>query len=243
MDQRLGIMQGLKDAGLPLRRFLVGTGLCNLEETAVLTRAAADLGFAGALVVPPFYYRDPAPEGLIVYYDALVAKVNHAACAIYLYHIPQNTSVPLPIEVVTALHGHHPETIVGLKDSAGDLAYSRAIARALPTFDVFPSSETSLGSSREDGFAGVISGTTNITAEESQTAWQAPDTAAGKAALVKAGERRAALTRGGLIANVKSALADRYADPEWSRVIPPMRPITPHQAEALREALALLAEA
>jgi len=168
VEQRCAVMRGVAESGLPLERFMVGTGVCALEESVRLTRAACELGFAGALLLPPFYYPDATNDGLVAYVDELVRRVADARLALYLYHIPQNTKVAWPLEVVARLRDRHGSTLAGLKDSAGDLAYSRAVAQAIPDFDVFPSSEAALAHSRADGFAGCISATVNLTAPHAQ---------------------------------------------------------------------------
>ena len=43
-EQRLAVMRSIGEAGLPLNRFMVGTGVCALEDTVRLTHAAAELG-------------------------------------------------------------------------------------------------------------------------------------------------------------------------------------------------------
>ena len=113
--------------------------------------------------------------------------------------------------------------LAGLKDSAGDLAYARAVVAAVPGFDVFPSSEAALGAADADGFAGCISATVNLTARR------------GAGGLV--GARHAGRRGGGrarppscarssrahpLVAAVKAALAARYRDPAWARVCLPL---------------------
>ncbi len=236
--QRLAVMRSIGEAGLPLDRFMVGTGVCALEDTVKLTRAAAELGFAGALVLPPFFYPDVPADGLIAHIDEIVRRAAHPKLAIYLYHIPQNTGVPWPLEVVSELRRKHPTVLVGLKDSAGDLAYSRAVAKEIPGFDVFPSSEVALGNANADGFAGCISATTNLTAACAQTAWSAQGSEAGAAAVRKAGELRALIARYPLVASVKSALAATHHDDTWSRVALPLRPLSAAQSTALAEALA-----
>jgi 4-hydroxy-tetrahydrodipicolinate synthase len=55
--QRQRLMQAYAESGLPLERMLVGTGAAALDDAIALTRHAAALGFAGALVLPPFYYK------------------------------------------------------------------------------------------------------------------------------------------------------------------------------------------
>jgi len=235
--QRLAVMHSIGEAGLPLDRFMVGTGVCALEDTVKLTLAAAELGFAGALVLPPFYYPGVPDDGLIAYVDEIVRRAAHPKLSIYLYHIPQNTGVPWPLPMVSELRRRHPEVLVGLKDSAGDLAYSRAVAKEVPGFDVFPSSEASLGNATADGFAGCISATTNLTAPYAQAAWSAQGTEAGAAAVSKAGDLRGLIARYPLVASVKAALAAVYGDAEWSRVALPLQPLNSEQAAALAEAV------
>ncbi len=237
VEQRLAVMRTVADAGLPLKRFMVGTGLPALADTVRLTRAACELGYAGALVLPPFFYPDVPAAGLLAYVGELVERVDHPKLAIYLYHIPQNTKVPWPVEVVAQLRECHGATLAGLKDSAGDLAYARAVARAVADFDVFPSSEAALGTAAEDGFAGCISATANLTARSAQAAWIAQGTPAGAAAVKKATELRAIVSRHPLIAAVKASLAARYADDAWARVCLPLQPLAAGDAASLRRAL------
>jgi 4-hydroxy-tetrahydrodipicolinate synthase len=57
LEQRKRVMTAYRDAGLPLDRLMVGTGAASVADAIALTRHAAELGFAGALVLPPFYYK------------------------------------------------------------------------------------------------------------------------------------------------------------------------------------------
>lgn len=235
--QRLAVMQSVKDAGLPLERFMVGTGVCALDDSAVLTHAAAELGFAGALVLPPFFYPGPDGTALLAYVDALVARLKPGALALYLYHIPQNTNVPWPVETVAVLAQQHAGLLVGLKDSSGDLAYSRAVVKAVPGFDVFPSSEATLCDATQEGFAGCISATTNLTAGDAQIAWRLQGSDEGRTAVARAAAQRSVLAKDALVSSVKAALALRYDDPEWARTCPPLRARSPAQRQALASEL------
>jgi len=237
VEQRLDVMRRVADSSLPLDRFMVGTGVPALADTVRLTRAACELGFAGALVLPPFFYPQISDDGLVAYVEALARRVDHPRLAIYLYHIPQNTKVPWPVDVVVRLRERLGATLVGLKDSAGDLAYARAVAVAVNDFDVFPSSEAALGSAGADGFAGCISATANLTAPFAQAAWKEQGTPAGDAAVRKAADLRAIVSAHPLIAAVKAALARRYADPAWASVCLPLLPLAPEAAGRLDEAI------
>ena len=236
LRQRVAIMQAVKDAGMPLDRFMVGTGVCSLDESVALTQAACDLGFAGALVLPPFFYPGIEDQGLLGYVDALAGRLRTGALALYLYHIPQNTGVPWPVEVVAELARRH-SALRGLKDSSGDLAYSRAVVAAVPGFDVFPSSEATLCEARKDGFAGCISATTNLTGADSATAWRHQGTPDGRSAVERATAQRGILGRQALVASVKAALAALYRDEQWARTCPPLVPRSPDQQAALAQEL------
>ena len=64
LDERKGVMDAYKANGLPLDRLMVGTGAAAVSDAVALTRHAAELGFAGALVLPPFYYKGVPDDGL-----------------------------------------------------------------------------------------------------------------------------------------------------------------------------------
>ena len=233
LRQRLAIMAAVKDAGLPMERFMVGTGVCSLEETALLTQAAADLGFAGALVLPPFFYPGLDAAALLAYVDALVTRITPRSMALYLYHIPQNTGVPWPVEVVARLAETHAGLLRGIKDSSGDLAYSRAVVAAARDLAVFPSSEATLWEADRDGFAGCISATTNLTAADSQFAWTHQGSDAGRQAVQRATAARTILARQALVSSVKAALGVRYGDAQWGRTCLPLLPRNASETVAL----------
>ncbi len=46
---------------------MVGTGASATADAVALTRHAAELGFGGALVLPPFYYKGVPDDGLAAY--------------------------------------------------------------------------------------------------------------------------------------------------------------------------------
>jgi 4-hydroxy-tetrahydrodipicolinate synthase len=72
LEERKRVMDAYKAAGLPFDRMMVGTGAAATADAVALTRYAADLGFAGALVLPPFYYKGVPDEGLVAFIDTIV---------------------------------------------------------------------------------------------------------------------------------------------------------------------------
>jgi 4-hydroxy-tetrahydrodipicolinate synthase len=237
LAERLAAMRAVAEAGLPLDRFLVGTGAAALADAVALTSAARELGFAGALLLPPFYYKGIDDDSLTAYVETVIARVGPEDLRLYLYHFPQNSGVPYPPAVVERLHRAHPDQLLGVKDSSGDMAYARGLARALPDLDVFPSAEGALATAKEDGFAGCISATANITAEFAARGWQALGTPAGVKAIEEAAAIRAALAAVPVISAVKWALADLTGDAAWHRLAPPLRMLTPSEIGIVRERL------
>ena len=157
---------------------MVGTGAAALADAIALTRHAAELGFAGALVLPPFYYKGVPDDGLFAFSTALVEATADRPVPIYLYHFPANSGMPWPIALIRRLRDAFASRIVGLKDSSGDMAYAREAAALDPSFAVFPSTEAVLLEARAGAFAGCISATANLNADLCARAWRNGDQAA-----------------------------------------------------------------
>ncbi|WP_095200562.1 dihydrodipicolinate synthase family protein [Mesorhizobium carmichaelinearum] len=223
VEQRIAAMRAVAGSGLPLGRIMAGTGASALGDAVALTRAARDLGFAGALLLPPFYYKGIDAASLADHVGAVIAGAGPQGLKIYLYHIPQNTGVPFAADTVARLRDRFADIVVGLKDSSGDIAFSRDLAARFPGFDVFPSSEGSLAEWKLSRFAGCISATTNITGALSRIAWSDPEGEKGRQAVASAMAIRGVLAGFPLMASVKAALAAMTGDAGWERLMPPLR--------------------
>ena len=65
-----------------------GTGHCALTDSIEMTRAAVELGCAGVLMLPPFYYKGVSDEGLFRNFAEVIERVGDERLQLYLYHIP-----------------------------------------------------------------------------------------------------------------------------------------------------------
>jgi len=219
VDERKRLMTAYRDAGLPLHKLMVGTGAAAVADAVALTRHAAALGFGGALVLPPFYYKGVPDDGLVAYVDALVTATADTPIAIYLYHYPALSGLPWPVPLIRRLRERFGARITGLKDSSGDLGFSREAAKIAPDFDVFPSSEAALPEARDGGpFAGCISATANLNADLCARAYRQGD----RAALDSAVAIRGLFDGKPLVAGVKALLAHIHGDPALAKVKPPL---------------------
>src|SRR5262245_65820814 len=161
LEQRKGVMSAYKQAGLPLDRLMVGTGAAATADAVALTRHAAAFGFAGALLLPPFYYKGVPDDGLVAYIDTIVQATAAQPIPLYLYHFPQQSGLHWHVKLVRRLLDQFGARIVGLKDSSGDMAYAREAAAISKSLAVFPSTEAVLLEARSGAFAGCISATAN----------------------------------------------------------------------------------
>jgi 4-hydroxy-tetrahydrodipicolinate synthase len=218
LAERKAVMDAYKSNGLPLSRLMVGTGAAAVSDAVSLTRHAAELGFAGALVLPPFYYKGAPDDGLAAYIDTLVTATADKPIPIYLYHYPAMSGLPWHVALIQRLLESHPARIVGLKDSSGDMAYARAAAAISSDFDVFPSTEAALIEARDGAFAGCISATVNLDADLCARAWATGDAAALEAAVAI----RKLFEGKPLVSGVKALLAHIHGDPALARMKPPL---------------------
>jgi 4-hydroxy-tetrahydrodipicolinate synthase len=222
VDERKGVMNAYKANGLPLHRLMVGTGAAAVSDAVALTRHAAELGFGGALLLPPFYYKGVPDDGLVAYIDTLVKATERKPIPIYLYHFPAMSGLPWHVALIRRLLHSFSSRIVGLKDSSGDMAYARSAAAISKNFAVFPSTEAALLEARRGDFAGCISATANLNADLCARAWGQGDTGALDAAVAI----RKLFDGKPLVSGVKALLAHIHSDAGLARVRPPLAPFS-----------------
>jgi 4-hydroxy-tetrahydrodipicolinate synthase len=226
VEQRMGVMSAIADAGLPLDRLMVGTGAAAVGDAKRITAHAAELGFAGALVLPPFYYKGVSADGVLRYLDAIVRASD---IPLYLYHFPALSGVPYDLDLIGRILGAFGERVAGLKDSSGDLPYARAAAELSPTFRVFPSNEATLLEARKGAFAGCISATANLNADLCARAFHKGD----EAALATAVSIRQLFDGLPLVPGIKALLAHIHGDAGLAETMPPLAPFPPETLKAV----------
>ena len=140
--------EAYREAGLPLDRLMVGTGAASVADAVALTRHAAELGFAAALVLPPFYYKGVPDDGLVAYVETHRAGDGRQPDPDLSLSFPRAVRPALACQAGQAAAHDFGARIVGLKDSSGDMAYAREAATVAADFDVFPSTEAVLMEAR-----------------------------------------------------------------------------------------------
>lgn len=221
------------EGGIAPDRLIAGTGACAVGEAGSLTRHVAEVGGAGALLLPPFYYKAVSDDGLFAFVAGVIEACSGNVPPIVLYHIPPIAVVGWSHEVIGRLIDAFPGVIAGIKDSSGDPEHTLGLIAAFQDLAVFPGAEAYLVRALAAGAAGCISATANINAAGIAALirhWQDPDAEERQRAAMRVREVARA---SGMIPSVKAVLAARYRDDTWSNVRPPLMPLGEAQRRAL----------
>lgn len=240
VNERLSLTDALLEAGIPASRMMPGTGGCAISEAVTLTRHAVSNGAAGALMVPPFYYKGVSDDGLFAYYAEVIEQVADPRLKIYLYHIPQFTQVPISLNLIEKLRKRYPNTVVGAKDSSGDWANTQSMIDnfAKDGFDVFPASESLLTKGMQIGAAGCISATVNMNPAAIHAVYEGWNSPQGAQLQASVDVVRKIFQSVPMIPAMKDTVAEACGHDEWRMVRPPLTMLDNTTARSTRQALA-----
>jgi len=232
-NERQAVLETLVASGIPAEKLLPGTGAASIGDAVRLTKHAVGLGVRGVLLLPPFYYKGVSDDGLFAFVAEVIARVNDPRLSIYLYNFPQMSALAWSPNLIEKLLKKFPETVVGLKDSSGDVAYLNTLLDRFPGFAVFPASEALLFAALKRGAAGCISATANMNVGAISKLYETWKTAGAEELNKSVTAVRLLMQKVPAVAGVKAVLADRYKTQEWARVRPPLDPLTPAQQKEL----------
>ena len=223
VEEKIELLDRLVDSGVDPLRMMPGTGCCALTDSVRLTAHAVQLGCAGTLMLPPFYYKGVSDDGLFRSYAEIIERVGNSALRIYLYHIPPIAQVGLSLDLIERLIKSYPETVVGIKDSSGDWSNTESmLKREWDDFRIFCGSEAFLLQTMQGGGAGCISATANVNPaaiHELYTKWQSENAGELQQGLDNIRDQVMAYP---MIPALKSLVAHFTGQPEWAIVRPPL---------------------
>lgn len=109
-------LAAVKDAVGDRAKIVAGIGTNDTRTTVELAKQAEKIGADGLLLVSP-YYNKPGQRGMLGHFR----QVLHATSTpVMLYDVPGRTASPISLEVYQELA--KADTVVAVKDAAGDLA-------------------------------------------------------------------------------------------------------------------------
>jgi 4-hydroxy-tetrahydrodipicolinate synthase len=241
--ERRAILEAVIAGGVAADRLMPGTGSAAIPDTVELTRHALSLGVNRVVMLPPFYYKGVSDDGLFAAYSEVIQRIGDPRLKVVLYHIPQMSGIALSHALIGRLIAAYPQTVVGIKDSAGDFENMRAMVAAFPGFSVLAGADPLLLPLLEAGGAGCITATSNIVAKELATVVRLVGDAGRRAELDAAQARIVAYRTlsnqfGAQIPTIKAMIAAQSGAPQWANVRPPLVGLGAAQLAELGTALA-----
>ena len=234
VQERIALLEGLIARGIPASKMLPGTGTTAITDTVLLTKTAESMGCRGALLLPPFYYKNPSDDGLLAYFHEVAQRVG-GSIALYLYNFPQQSAIPFSVDFIARLLKANPGKFKGIKDSSGSyengLSYVENFAK--DGFEVYAGDDSLLKPLLEKGSAGCITAASNVNCAIGAQVYAGWNTAAGAAAQEILTATRKAVTSVPLIPGLKSLVARNNGDQRWTNIRPPHLPLTAAQQVAL----------
>ncbi|MGI6344198.1 MAG: dihydrodipicolinate synthase family protein [Bacillota bacterium] len=235
MDERMRMVEFVRQNTDPSKQIIAGTGCESTRETIRLTRFAASVGADAALVVNPNYYKGSMTEAALERFYLDLAEAS--PIPVMVYNMPRNTGINMSSALIARLAQH--ENIVGVKDSGGNIVQIAEIIAGSPDdFSVFAGSGSFLYPTLALGGVGGTLAVANILPElcvQLYDAMQAGDHATARELQLRLLEPNAAVTSRFGIAGLKVAL-DMLG---YKGGLPrrPMLPLGESQQEELRQIL------
>ncbi len=174
INERLAVFQAALEVrqDYPDFRMLAGTGTPSLTETILLTQAAFDFGFNGVVTLPPYYFHQATSDGLYAWFRELIVRGVPEDGYLLGYHIPAQSRVPLPLDLLSSLKDSYPDQFAGIKDSSGDPEHSKILAERFGSdLLVLIGSDALLSHSLNYHGSGCITALANLYSPDLRAVW------------------------------------------------------------------------
>lgn len=245
IDERRAIYQaaaGIKSQH-PEFSLLAGTGTPSLEDTIALNRYVFELGYDGAVVLPPYYFRTASEDGLYAWFSRVIEASVPDGGKLLGYHFPQVSGVGLSTSLLTRLASDYPEQFGGIKDSSGDLAHGQETARDFPYHSVLVGNDRLMSAALEAGAAGCITALANLISPLLREIYEQQELGNDTSAFQQiVDEARSVLDDlAPFPAGIKGLLAEMHGFPLWP-VKPPLLSLSEIRIKAAAEKLRRILE-
>ncbi|HSK87820.1 MAG TPA: dihydrodipicolinate synthase family protein [Anaerolineales bacterium] len=157
---------------MPGLRLLAGTGTPSLSETIDLTKLAFDLGFEGALAVPPYYFRKATDNGLFLWFSEVIKKAVPTDGYLLGYHFPNVAGIGFSLELLARLKDAFPTQFAGIKDSSHDSDLARKLGETFGSdLVVLTGTDSYLQLAMQNKAAGCITAPANLLSPDLRAVW------------------------------------------------------------------------
>ena len=177
------------------------------------------------MVLPPYFFRSVADDGLLAWFEAILRRAVPADGHLLGYHIPGISGVPLSLDLIARLRDRSPERFAGIKDSSADGDYARRLGERFGTdLMVLNGTDSLFAEALDHEASGCITACANLISPDLRLVWEAHRESRARdreAAMVRVNAARATLERfPPLPAIVKALLARLFDFPRWPVRLP-----------------------
>jgi 4-hydroxy-2-oxoglutarate aldolase len=127
-DERRNVIATIKHAATSAHTIVAGVNELSTQAAIEASKAAADCGADVVLVITPYYYKSSMTQEAFTRHFTEVA--DRAPIPVLIYNVPANTGVIIDSASIAGLAAH--ENIIGVKDSAGNMAAISETIRLSP---------------------------------------------------------------------------------------------------------------
>jgi len=162
-DEKLKLIEAVKENKSPDKILIAGTGSDSIKETITLTNDASKLGADAALILTPSYYKSQMKgDAFIKYFTAIADNIS---IPLLIYNVPKFTGVSIEPETVAILSEH--PNIIGIKNSDENIAHlTEIIHLTSKSFTTIVGTASILFAGLSAGAAGGIMALANIAPEK-----------------------------------------------------------------------------
>lgn len=219
--QKADALKAMADADMDMKRHIPGVVSSSLDEAALMLKAIAEVDARAALVIPPFYYTPSAPEAVVDFYEAMIARAGTPDTEIILYNFPHFSGVTFDVHLVQLMLERLGDRVIGIKDSTGDLDAGIKLIKAFPQLSIFTGDDNILPEMVAAGGAGMIGGMTNPYPADTVQLYTGPITDELRE---NARRRIEAVDSFGGLTVLKAMVAEKRGDDAFAATMPPLLP-------------------
>lgn len=238
VSERMALLDAMLASGLRPDQIVLTISAVALGDAIALGRHGMERGVQRQMLMPPFYFRQPREAGVVQAVSDVVQGIGSEELRLVLYHFPAISSAGFSHAAIAELLRRHPNEVVGVKDSSGDLQHSLGLAQAFPQLSILVGAEPHVAEVMRAGGAGSICGLANLAPRLMQRVVSQPtQVSAADAQLMAQMLAILGLLPGMPFVSVyKTMLAALCGDDAWLRVRPPLSPLEPAEEQAVRQA-------
>ena len=235
IEERLEVLKKVIENGVNPKKIILGNGGSNIPETVDLAQGSLKENVSMILMSPPSFFKNVSEEGVINYYREIIKRVANPNLRIILYHIPQFSGVPITLKLIETLHQEFPDIVIGLKESEGNLPFTKLVIDTFPDFKVFVGNESNIIEAVHSGASGSICGVVNLYPELICSLYNQGKQGACKNPKILDDFFEA--MKGYHFISAFKALLEKTRGETWHFVRPPLEPLTSEQSHAFISSL------